>query len=206
MNVLNIDKIDDNDDITYKLKVINKDNEEEICECNKLICATGLSKPNIETFNDVKVPIKHYYEYEKDYFLDEENLKKYNNKKVLIIGGGNAGYEIANLLTNYASHIRIFQKINKNLSLRTNYSGDIRAVYLPFLDTFYLKSLNSVYGGKIKIKQKDESSKYEVLIYSDDSYIVNRFDNIILATGWKFDNTIFNFRINTTNNDKYPKN
>jgi lysine/ornithine N-monooxygenase len=206
MNVLSIDKIDDIDNITYKLKVKNKDNEEEIYECNKLICATGLSKPNIVINHNVKVPIKHYYEYEKNYFLEEENLKKYINKRVLIIGGGNASYELANLLTNYASHIRIYQKIHKDLSLRTNYTGDIRAVYLPFLDTFYLKSLNSVYGGgEIKIRQKDYNSKYEVLVYEDKSHIINNFDDVILATGWKFDSSIFNFTINTVKNNKYPK-
>jgi len=206
MNVLNIDKIDDNDDITYKLKVKNKDNKEEIYECNKLICATGLSKPNIETFNDVKVPIKHYYDYEKDYFLDEENLKEFINKRILIIGGGNAGYELANLLINYGSHIRIYIRSVKNFSISSNYTGDLRAVYLPFLDTFLLKSLNSVNGGReIKIKQEDENSKYEVFIFSDKSLIsVDKFDKIILATGWKFDKSIFNFKISTTNNYKYP--
>lgn len=121
-NVLGIDKVNDNSEINYKLKVKNKENEEEIYECNKLICATGLSKPiyldepnykrNI-SYNIIN-PIKHYYDFDKDYFLDEENLKKYINKKVLIIGGGNAGYELANILNNYASHIRIFQDIKKN--------------------------------------------------------------------------------------------
>jgi len=208
MNVLHIDKIEDNNNIIYKLKVKNKDNKEEIYECNKLICATGLSKPNIIIDADVKVPIKHYCEYEKDYFLKEENLKNYINKKVLIIGGGNAGYELANILTNYASHIRIFQKREKLLSLNSNYTGDIRAVYLPFLDTFYLKSLNSVYdNGNVKIKQEHENSKYEVNVdfydgISKDIYIC---DHIILATGWKFDKSIFNFPLFTVYKDKYPK-
>ena len=202
-NVLSVDKENDNN---YKLKIKNKDNEEETYECIKLICATGLSKPNISIYQDVKVPIKHYNDFDKNYFIDEENLKKYINKKVLIIGGGNAGYEIANLLTNYASHIRIYQSRGKQLSLSSNYTGDIRAVYLPFLDTFYLKSLNSVYdGGDIKIEQKDENSKYKVIIHNMRIYTIDYFDYIILATGWKFDCSIFNFYINTINKDKYPK-
>lgn len=203
MNVLSVDKTDDNN---YKLKVKNRDNEEEIYECIKLVGATGLSKPNIDIFKDVKVPIKHYYEYDKDYFLDEENLKRYINKRILIIGGGNAGYEIANLLTNYGSHIRIYVRRDKNFSVSSNYTGDLRSVYLPFLDTFYLKSLNSIYGGsEIKVKQKDENSKYDVSIYYNKSYISNDFfDEVILATGWKFDKSIFNFELNTTYDDKYP--
>lgn len=206
MNVLNVDKIDDNDNITYKLKVKNKDNEEEIYECNKLICATGLSKPNIEVFNDVKVPIKHYFDYEKDYFLDEENLKEFINKRILIIGGGNAGYELANLLTNYGSHIRIYSRTYKNFSISSNYTGDLRAVYLPFLDTFFLKSLNSFYGsGEIKIKQENEDSEYEVFVFFYKSLMrIDNFDKIILATGWKFDKSIFNFEILTSNKEKYP--
>jgi hypothetical protein len=206
MNVLNIDKIDNINNINYKLKVKNKDNEEEIYECNKLICATGLSKPNIKIFNDVKVPIKHYYDYEKDYFLDEENLKEFINKRILIIGGGNAGYELANLLTNYGSHVRIYYKEDKNFSISSNYTGDVRAVYLPFLDTFFLKSLNSIYSGSdIKIIQENEDSKYEVFIFFNKLIVCeDDFDKIILATGWKFDKSIFNFEILTSNKDKYP--
>jgi thioredoxin reductase len=203
---MNVELINKNDDC-YRLKIKNKENEEVYYECIKLICATGLSKPNIIINADVKIPLKHYCEYEKDYFLKEENLKNYINKKVLIIGGGNAGYELANILTNYASHIRIFQKREKLLSLNSNYTGDIRAVYLPFLDTFYLKSLNSVYDdGNIKIKQENENSKYEVIVEfynkSKNTYIC---DHVILATGWKFDRSIFNFPLFTVNKDKYPK-
>ena len=111
VDIINHTIIKDNNN--YKLKVKNKNNEEVIYKCIKLIGATGLSKPNIEIFQDVKVPIKHYYEFDKNYFLNEENLKRYINKRILIIGGGNAGYEIANLLTNYGSHIRIFVRRDK---------------------------------------------------------------------------------------------
>lgn len=209
--VLVVDKENDN----YKLKIKNKDNLEEIYECNKLICATGLSKPiylnqsnkRIISY-DVVVPIKHYYDFDKDYFLDEENLKKYINKKVLIIGGGNAGYELANILNNYASHIRILQSQKKNYSISSNYTGDIRAVYLSFLDTFYLKSLNSIYDTiDILITQKDKDSQYKVVVGDLIllSVVEHYFDFIICTTGWKFDDTIFNFSVDMDNNKKYPK-
>ncbi len=214
MNVICIDKVNDNSEINYKLKVKNKENEEEIYECNKLICATGLSKPTYLNYqhykNSISVnivePIKHYFDFDKDYFLDEENLKKYINKKVLIIGGGNAGYELANILNNYASHIRIHQDTKKKLSISSNYTGDIRSIYLPFLDTFYLKSLNSIYHGEnINITQKEKNSQYKVIVGELFSERTDYFDFIICATGWYFDNSIFNFPLSMIKNNKYPK-
>ena len=214
MNVICVDKVNDNTEINYKLNLKNKDNEEEIYECNKLICATGLSKPtylyeqNYKTNISIDIvdPIKHYYDFDKDYFLDEENLKKYINKKVLIIGGGNAGYELANILNNYTSHIRIHQDIKKKLSISSNYTGDIRSIYLPFLDTFYLKSLNSIYYSEnINITQEEKNSQYKVIISGFFWNNISYFDFIICTTGWHFDNSIFNFSISMIKNDKYPK-
>ena len=67
-----------------------------------------MNKPNYRISTNKE--IKHYGEFEKDFFNKKENLENYKNKKVLIIGGGNASYELANVLNNYTSSILIFGK------------------------------------------------------------------------------------------------
>ena len=177
--------------------------------CDKLIIATGLSKPNypknIMVPKDVK--INHYGDFNKD-FINKNYLTKYINKKVLLIGSGNAAYEMANVLEKYCASVIILGS-SKKLSIVSHYTGDIRSVYLPFLDSFYLKSLNGIDSiDKSKLvyilQNKD---KYE-LITSGISYYegkLNSFDEIIFCTGWVFDKSIFKFNINTTINEKYPE-
>jgi len=201
----------DKEKLQYKL--ITNDN---IYYCSKLIVATGLSKPyypkNITVCNSIK--INHYSDLNKIHFI--ENIKKYTNKKVLLIGGGNSSYELANLLEKYCSNVIILGS-GKKLSIVSHYVGDIRSVYLPFLDSFYLKSLNGIdkldknVTCLITLENDLNSINYKKYKFgnklNEDYYHgkLAHFDDIIFCTGWKFDNEIFNFKVSTINNDKYPE-
>lgn len=213
INVLKIQK-DDKDN--YILKTVGKDNNEVEYKCNKLIVATGLSKANIPNMlMDVKDKIKHYADFEKDYFKNKQNLEKYKNKSLIIFGNGNAAYELGNLLNPFCSRISILGKKPKDWSISSHYTGDLRSIYLPFLDTFLLKSLNSFdhTTGSIKITQDSENSEYNIsyyyeingLIEEQPIYSMSNFDHVIFCTGWKFDNSIFDFDLEMTPNNKYPK-
>jgi len=182
--------------------------------CKKLIAATGLSLPNLPKFADAPKNVKHYYDFEKNYFTKPENLEKYNNKKVAIIGGGNAGFELANILNNHCSHIHILGA-GKDYAMTSHYAGDLRSVYMPFLDSFFLKSLNCYTKEKHKIDnqsmviQKNKDDKYSILDARSGSFMfaspsLNFYDEIIYCTGWKFNDSIFNFEIQKTENKKYP--
>jgi thioredoxin reductase len=213
---MNVNKIKKDDKDTYTLEITNDKGEQEIYTTEKLIVATGLSKPNLPNMLiDVKQKIKHYADFEKDYFKNESNLAKYENKSLIIFGNGNAAYELGNLLNPYCSRISILGRKPKDWSISTHYSGDLRSVYLPFLDTFLLKSLNSFdhTTGSIKITQESEKSKYNISYYykindfieEQPIYSMSDFDHVIFCTGWKFDNSIFDFDVELTTNDKYPK-
>jgi thioredoxin reductase len=213
---MNVNKIKKDDKDTYTLEITNDKGEQEIYTTEKLIVATGLSKPNLPNMLlDVKEKIKHYADFEKDYFKNETNLAKYENKSLIIFGNGNAAYELGNLLNPYCSRISIMGRKPKDWSISTHYSGDLRSVYLPFLDTFLLKSLNSFdhTTGSIKITQESDKSKYNISYYykindfieEQPIYSMSDFDHVIFCTGWKFDNSIFDFNVELTTNDKYPK-
>jgi thioredoxin reductase len=199
-------------------KYILKLDNDEIISCNKLIIGTGNSKPSypkmVENINKDEKIIKHYADYPNNYFLHKDTVEKYKNKKVLIIGGGNSAYELANLLQSYCSNI-IILGTKKKLSIVSHYVGDIRSIYLPFLDTFYLKSLNGIDNGiKEHLEEseiiKNETTQLYRLIKHQKNYYegnsdIEEFHEIILCTGWKFDDSIFNFNIKMSNNNKYPE-
>jgi len=187
--------------------------------CNKLIVATGLSKARVprEIINNTQTHIKHYGEFEKDYFKKKENLDKYRNKSLLIIGNGNAAYELGNLLNPVCSSIAIAGKNPKPWAMSTHYTGDLRAIYLPLYDTFLLKSLNGFdyTAEKFVIDQETPESRYTISFrcnnpncatnhpYIPDSRAA--WDHVILSTGWSFDDSIFDFDVELTKpGKKYP--
>jgi len=211
----NIILVEKTEDEIYKYKLVTSTNH--VYKCKNLIVATGLSKHNIPTYNiNVQTKIKHYGEYKKDFFKDKENLLQYANKDVCIIGGGNSSYELANILNEYCRTVTILSNGHHDWAISSHYSGDIRSIYLQFLDTFLLKSLNAVNkvdgfkNSNVSIIQSfDTNGKYSILYSNNGTYnYVNindfDFDDIIFCTGWKFDNSIFNFDINIIHN-KYPK-
>ena len=196
-------------------------------KCKKLIMASGLSKPIYP--NNFTTPkqryIKHYADLNKNEFI--KNIQQYKNKTVMIIGGGNASYELANLLDKVCSTVIIVGR-KKKLSIVSHYVGDIRTVYLPFLDSFYLKSLNGIdtIDAPDTTDKINKNNKFFITVNEDilsanygkfciknerliDLYHNTQklafFDDIIFCTGWAFDSSKFNFNISTTINNKYPE-
>lgn len=183
--------------------------------CIRLIVATGIAMPSISGLvNKTIVAPKHYGHFEKDYFRKPENLKKYENKSLLIIGNGNAAFELANLLTPHCSRINIHGRSEKKWAMVSHYAGDLRSLYLPYYDTFLLKSLNAFdryekgVHETIVIEQNQEDSKYfiypEHLSKEIDKLGGVTYDEVILCTGWSFDPRIFDFDLQLTINNKYP--
>jgi hypothetical protein len=195
-------------------------NSEHIFTCKNLIIASGLSKKNIPHLElNVIDEIKHYGDYSTNFFLDKNNLEEFKNKNVLIFGGGNASFELGNIINEVSSSVFIVGRNVRNWALSSHYAGDIRSTYLPFMDTFLLKSLNAIdYNpvfniNHLKITQEESNKPYLVKIVVDElnNEIVdflpngrNYYDKIIFCTGWKFDNSIFDFEIDLTKNKKYP--
>lgn len=189
-------------------------------ECDRLIIATGLSTPVLPNIiHNYQKEIKHYGEYDKDAFIQPQNLEMYKNKSVLLIGGGNASFELGNVLNPFCSSVTILGRRPKNWAVSSHYTGDIRAVYLPFMDTFLLKSLNAIEHTEresiLRIDQETDTDKYSVSYQCGNQSCtvkhplfgntISEFDHIIFCTGWKFDASIFEFELPLTNNKKYPE-
>ena len=212
INVIDIEK---KDNIFY-IKCDNND----IWTCEKLIIATGLSKPNIpKNIINCEKYIKHYSDYPKNYFLDSINLDKYKNKKVLILGNGNSAFEIGNILNNYCSNVIIIGRNKISHAFLTHYAGDLRSKYLSFHDTFLLKSQNGIDHSMcnccdfIIIKHEENNNIYYKFGKLVNNNFINLYPNIFLydeiinCTGWAFNNDVFNDNIKPLldDNNKYPK-
>jgi thioredoxin reductase len=199
---------------TYSIKLMYN-NSSYTVTCDKLIVATGLSKPNMpHCLDETVVKPKHYAEYPKDYFKKKENLDLYRNKSVFIYGCGNSAFELGNLLTPYCSKVVIQGRAPKVWSASSHYTGDFRSIYAPFIDTFLLKSLNALnYSpGLSIIKQETATSQYILREFcpspncgdTHEIHYNTNFDHVIFATGWKFDESIFKMQINLSHNGKFP--
>lgn len=190
-----------------------------VYKCERLIVATGLGLPSKNGITEnTKRPVKHYAEFPRDFFAKPENLKEFENKSVAIIGNGNSGYELGNALTPVCSSVNIIGKRYKPMAMSTHYAGDLRSVYLPFVDTFILKSLNAmdqisaINGSGLTITQESAESPYILsttcnVCPNNHSYLGDEFrgfDHVILCTGWTFDTSIFELELQLTANKKYP--
>ena len=71
-NIVKIVKVLNNNDYNYEIYIEN--NKEDFYICKNLICATGLSKPKVPEINMVvHDKIKHYGDFNKDYFKNPDN-------------------------------------------------------------------------------------------------------------------------------------
>jgi thioredoxin reductase len=171
--------------------------------CVKLIVAKGLS-PKMPTHLQIKtnVPIYHYGQYPRNYFLSESTISSFTNKSLAIIGDGNSAMELANHFVPYCSKIVVYGRStssNHPWSISTNYTGDVRGVYLGFFDTFMLKSMN---GYDVLLSPL----QYEITHENNQFKIAERsFDHMIFASGWEFDASIFSFSESLHRSGKYPR-
>ncbi len=172
-------------------------------ECKNLIVATGVPNqfvPDIEGIEDC------------DFYSDCSIVPEdYENKKVLIIGKGNSGFEIADLLMSATSTTHLLSPNVVVFAWKTHYVGHLRAVNNNLLDTYLLKSQNVLLNADIKKIKKQENGKYVVSV--DYTKVRNgetedlEYDNIIVSCGFKMDNSFFGAEIKPTmaHRDKFPE-
>ena len=161
------------------------DSEGNIYSCARLIVATGVSEMYIPSIPGIELAEKYT-----EVSIDPNDFA---NKRVLIIGKGNSGFETAENLIETAAFIHIVSPHPIKMAWKSKYLGHLRAVNNNFLDTYQLKSQNVVMDATVeKIERRNGqfavSLKYahaqgeeEVLIY----------DRVIACTGFRFDNSVF---------------
>lgn len=165
-------------------------------QCKVLVIATGMWKPNIPDMKGI--------EYADGYETMSLNPDDYEGKTVLILGRGNAAFEVADGIYGVTNLIHMVSRSRVRLSWETHYVGDLRAVNNALLDTYQLKSLDGLLEGRIgEIGLKKVGDKYMVdpgetetqeedSLFSSDNFAMREpYDKVIRCLGFTFDDSIF---------------
>jgi len=104
-------------------------------ECRYLLWAAGLQVPNTPDGDSVAAVADSYLSL-------STNLSDYANKSVLLLGVGNAAFEVASNVLGVTSLVHMVGRVGKRirLALETHYPGDVRRVHSNLLETYLLKS------------------------------------------------------------------
>ncbi|MER7276991.1 NAD(P)-binding domain-containing protein [Dactylosporangium sp. NPDC000244] len=134
----------------------------------------------------------------------------FTNQRVLIIGKGNSAFETADALLETAAVIHVAGPHSVRLAWQTHYVGHLRAVNNNFLDTYQLKSQNAVLDGTVeRIERRPGGGLRIDLRYARTVEQPRRleYDRIILATGFRFDASIFDdsARPRLVIDDRFPE-
>ncbi|MBP2335979.1 NAD(P)-binding domain-containing protein [Saccharothrix coeruleofusca] len=166
----------------------------------RVIVATGVSLPNLPTFEGVELAER--------YDAVSTDPDDFTGQRVLIVGRGNSAFETADNLIETAAVIHVVGAGSLRLAWRTHFVGHLRAVNNNFLDTYQLKSQNAVLDGRVVAIRRDESGYYVKVAFERVDEVVKeiRYDRVILATGFRFDASLFapECRPELTINDRFP--
>ncbi len=151
----------------------------------KVIIATGLFKPYLPNIRGIKTC--------DTYVNCSVDPKDFINKRVLIIGKGNSGFETADNIIATASKIHICSPNSVKLAWKSHFVGNLRAVNNNLLDTYQLKSQNGVIDAEISEIILKEDGYHVSFHYSHANDEIEEliYDNVILCAGFQFDTSFF---------------
>ena len=165
-----------------------------------VIVSAGVTKPWLPDVPGIELT-ENYMEF-------DATQERFNNKRVLILGKGNAAFECAQQMLEHASAIHVMSPNPIKFSWDTHFVGHVRAVNVQFMDTYQLKSQNAVVDAAPTRIEKD-GDEYVVtarMTAAEGHDIVLRYDHVICCTGFRFDAEIFDeaIRPSLKHFDKFP--
>jgi thioredoxin reductase len=177
-----------------------EDDEGQKYTCDRLIVATGLSSQNTISCDGAE-HIEYYATVPTDPDL-------FRNQRVLIIGKGNSAMETADNLIETTAALHLLSPSPVRMAWRTHYVGDVRAVNNNVLDTYQLKSQNTILDAKILgITRHVDCFRVDFrYTHANSEQRTIEVDRIIGCNGFRFDAAPFDetCRPCLVRNDKYP--
>ncbi len=174
--IVNVSKDD-----RFRLKTANG----ETYSSNVLVAATGVSVPNVPDIPGIELA--------ENYVSASVDPKDFRNQRVLILGKGNSAFETGDNLIPTASLIHIISPQPVQMAWKSNFVGHLRAINNVMLETYRLKSQNAVLDGEV-LEISKVNGEYSVKIgysHANDEIEEIFYDRVIVCTGFKFDNSIF---------------
>jgi thioredoxin reductase len=151
-----------------------------------VILATGVGEPYVPPIEGI--------EYAVNYADFDPDPRCYANRKVLIIGKGNSGFETADSLIPYAAQIHIVGRHNLKHAWNTHHVGHLRAVNNNLIDTDQLKAQNATIWGEIQSIEPFRGQLKVRISHTDSAgrIFTHIYDDIICCTGFRMSLGMFN--------------
>lgn len=173
------------DSIRKDGRFVLEDAAGNIYAASRLIIATGFTRPYLPDIPGIELA-EPYTEMSVD-------PEEFVNRKVLILGKGNSGFETAENLIETAALIHVASPQPLSLAWKTHFVGHLRAVNNNFLDTYQLKSQNAVLDATVeRIERRgDQLAVSFSYTHANGEREVLCYDRVLACTGFRFDASIF---------------
>lgn len=164
-------------------------NETRSWACHTLVYSVGLTKPNPSR-------LKKGIEFAETYSTVPTNVSLYRNQRVLILGRGNAAFEIAQNIAAQTAFVHIAGDIKSRVRLawETHYPGDVRAPHNLLLESYMLKSQDGMLEGPLEDGEIRPTGDGRFWFFNnptgeckDRCPFRHPYDRIISCPGWQFD-------------------
>lgn len=165
----------------------------------RVIAAIGFGATNVPPIEGIELARQYA-----DMSIDPDD---YTDQRVLIIGKANSAFETADALTERAAVIHVVGPHSLKMAWKTHFIGHLRAVNNNFLDTYQLKTQNSVLDATVERIERDERGYWVTMSYARrDETVRFRYDAVLCCTGFRMDASFFapDCRPATTINDRFP--
>ncbi|MGH3489010.1 MAG: NAD(P)-binding domain-containing protein, partial [Actinopolymorphaceae bacterium] len=182
-------------------------------QARRVIVATGFTKPYVPEIPGIETAERY-----DEMSVDADD---FTDQRVLLIGKGNSAFETADHLTEKAAVIHVAGPSSIKFAWRTHFIGHLRAINNSFLDTYQLKTQNSVLDCVIERVEHDADGiagppgtlngakgRYLVTVryLRRDKTATFSYDRVVACTGFRMDASIFaaGCRPELTIRDRFP--
>ncbi|WP_031523068.1 NAD(P)-binding domain-containing protein [Streptomyces sp. NRRL F-5123] len=157
----------------------------QVWRARRLVVATGVSLPYLPPIPGVELAERY------DTF--DPAPESFTGQRVLVIGRGNSAFETADSLMEHAAVIHVVGPGSLRLAWRSHYVGHLRAVNNNFLDSYQLKAQNALLDGRVLAVRREADGFHVPVAFDRVDEVVKelRYDRVILATGFRFDASLF---------------
>jgi thioredoxin reductase len=157
----------------------------ETWTADRVIVATGLAVDNVPAIPGV--------EHAESYRNMSTDPADFRGQRVLIVGKGNSAFETAHNLIETTAALHLVSPNPVKMAWRTRFVGDLRAVNSDVLDTYTLKSQNTVLDANVEEIRRRSDGLGVRLQYTraQGQRVELEVDRVVLCTGFRFDTNMF---------------
>ncbi|QUJ77642.1 NAD(P)-binding domain-containing protein [Sulfitobacter albidus] len=170
-------------------------------DARHVVVSSGVTQPWLPDVEGVELT--------ENYMDFDATQERFDNKRVLILGKGNAAFETAQKMIEHAAAIHVMSPNPIKFAWNTHFVGHVRAVNTQFIDTYQLKSQNAVVDANpVRIERDGDTYLVHArMTAAEDHEIVLRYDHVICCTGFRWDASILDADIRPAlrHFDKFPE-